>query len=137
MDKMVIKEIYGIADEKTGESLSPLEQWYNDLINKKIDELSILDISRMLRQNVLLPLAMSKAMELLIKNPFEGEMYDGDLLKQVVNAMKKHGVTIDKQIADRFIELANKEMEIFEWEFVEDKAEYEELLDDFGKAQFI
>ena len=80
---------------------------------------------------------MSKAMELLIKNPFEGEMYDGDLLKQVVNAMKKHGVTIDKQIADRFIELANKEKEIFEWEFVEDKAEYEELLDDFGKAQFI
>ena len=35
MDKMLIKEIYEIVDEKTGESLSPLEQWYNDLINKK------------------------------------------------------------------------------------------------------
>ncbi|MCR4997527.1 MAG: hypothetical protein K6A61_09545 [Butyrivibrio sp.] len=90
----------------------------------------------MLRQNVLLPLAMSKAMELLINNPFAGEMYDGDLLKQVVNVMKNHGVTIDKRIADQFIELASKEKKTFECEFVEDKADYEELLDDFRKMQF-
>jgi hypothetical protein len=58
------------------------------------------------------------------------------MLKQVVNVMKNHGVTIDKRIADQFIELANKEKKTFEWEFVEDKADYEELLDDFRKMQF-
>ncbi|SFU84804.1 hypothetical protein SAMN02910342_02039 [Butyrivibrio sp. INlla21] len=71
---------------------SPLELWYNGLINKSIDELSILDISRMLRQGVLLDMAMTKAMDILISNPFEGEIYDGDLLKQVIRALKSKKV---------------------------------------------
>ena len=82
----------------------------------------------MLRQNVLLPLALSKAMERLIKNPM-----DGDLLKQVVNAMKNHGVAVEKQAAEEFIIITNIEKNAYEWKFEEDKAEYEELLDDFIK----
>ena len=113
--------------------MSSLELWYNELLKKSIRELSILDISRMLRQNVLLPLALSKAMERLIKNPMDGEMYDGDLLKQVVNAMKNHGVAVEKQAAEEFIIITNIEKNAYEWEFEEDKAEYEELLDDFIK----
>ncbi|WP_092247515.1 contact-dependent growth inhibition system immunity protein [Butyrivibrio sp. INlla21] len=78
--------------EKMHSNASPLELWYNGLINKSIDELSILDISRMLRQGVLLDMAMTKAMDILISNPFEGEIYDGDLLKQVIRALKSKKV---------------------------------------------
>lgn len=51
---MLIKELYDDVNEIQGEVLAPLELWYNEMINKRIDELSILDISRMLRQNELL-----------------------------------------------------------------------------------
>ena len=51
---MLIKELYDDVSEIHGDSLAPLELWYNEMINKRIDELSILDISRMLRQNELL-----------------------------------------------------------------------------------
>ena len=131
MGKIWIKDLYENVSEIRGKSLSPLELWYNELINKKIEDLSILDINRMLRQDVFMQLAMEKAMELLIKNPMEGELYDGDLLYQVVKAMKKHGASIDKQIADKFIELADKEKEKYEWEFEEYKTEYEEMLESF------
>ena len=131
MGKIWIKDLYENVSEIRGKSLSPLELWYNELINKKIEDLSILDINRMLRQDVFMQLAMEKAMELLIKNPMEGELYDGDLLYQVVKAMKKHSASIDKQIADEFIELADKEKEKYEWEFEEDKTEYEEMLESF------
>lgn len=51
---MRIKELYDDVNEIQGEVLAPLELWYNEMINKRIDEHSILDISRMLRQNELL-----------------------------------------------------------------------------------
>ena len=51
---MLIKELYDDVSEIQGEPLAPLELWYNEMINKRIDELSILDISHMLRQNELL-----------------------------------------------------------------------------------
>ena len=130
---MLIKELYENISEIQGESLAPLELWYNEMINKRIDELSILDISRMLRQNELMPLAVSKAMERLIKNPLDGEMYDGNLLYQVVDAIKMHGASVDKQTAEEFIKIANARKETYDWEFAEEKAEYDELLDTFKR----
>ncbi|MBO4456289.1 MAG: hypothetical protein J5802_01070 [Butyrivibrio sp.] len=129
----LIKCIFENEVEIQGDSLAPLELWYNEMINKKIEELSILDISRMLRQNVLMPLAMSKAMEILISNPLDGEMYDGDLLYQVVGAIKNYGAAVDKQMADAFIKIANAEKDTYKWEFQEYKAEYEDLLKEFIK----
>ena len=130
---MLIKELYDDVSEIHGDSLAPLELWYNEMINKRIDELSILDISRMLRQNELMPLAVSKAMERLIKNPLDGEMYDGNPLYQVVDAIKRHGASVDKQTAEEFIKIANARKEIYDWEFAEEKAEYDELLDTFKR----
>ncbi len=130
---MLIKELYDDVSEIQGEPLAPLELWYNEMINKRIDELSILDISCMLRQNELMPLAVSKAMERLIKNPLDGEMYDGNLLYQVVDAIKRHGASVDKQTAEEFIKIANARKETYDWEFAEWKAEYDELLDAFKR----
>jgi hypothetical protein len=39
---MLIKELYDDVNEIQGEPLAPLELWYNEMINKRIDELSIL-----------------------------------------------------------------------------------------------
>lgn len=80
-----------------------------------------------------MPLAVSKAMERLTKNPLDGEMYDGNLLYQVVDAIKRHGASVDKQTAEEFIKIANARKETYDWEFAEWKAEYDELLDTFKR----
>lgn len=130
MDRL-IKDIYDDIVEIKGDSLAPLELWYNKLINKKIDDISIGDISRMLRQKVFLSLALSKAMDMLIKDPMDGELYDGELLKQVVNALKNNSIAIDDLQAETFIKTAHEAIKIFDWEEEEYKIEYESLLKEF------
>lgn len=80
MDSHSIKSIYGCKPcNKTGK-LSPLEKWYNSLIEKSSDEIDMTDLLRMLRQGVLLELAIPKVLELLADNPFVGVSYEGELL---------------------------------------------------------
>ena len=56
-----------------------MQKWYNELIDKSINEINIADVLRMLRQKVFTKLAMLKAIEFLRKNIFVGELYDGEL----------------------------------------------------------
>ncbi len=70
-------------------STSPLQSslivWYNKLIDKTVDELDATDVSKMFRQKILLEIAMDKALDLFIENPFAGEMLDGDLIGLIVS----------------------------------------------------
>ena len=74
-----IKEIYDCKYIISDEGLYPLQKWYNELIDKSINEINIADVLRMLRQKVFTKLAMLKAIEFLRKNIFVGELYDGEL----------------------------------------------------------
>ncbi|SLK17503.1 MULTISPECIES: contact-dependent growth inhibition system immunity protein [unclassified Paenibacillus] len=73
-----IKEIYELYQNiQTEESEYPLDQWYNRLIDKTIDEIELEDVSRMLAQNIFMDLGIKKAVEILKDDPIAGEMYDG------------------------------------------------------------
>ena len=78
-----IKEIYDCKYIISDEGLYPLQKWYNELIDKSINEINIADVLRMLRQKVFTKLAMLKAIEFLRKNIFVGELYDGELLQKI------------------------------------------------------
>lgn len=78
-----IKEIYDCKYIISDEGLYPLQKWYNELIDKSINEFNIADVLRMLRQKVFTKLAMLKAIEFLRKNIFVGELYDGELLQKI------------------------------------------------------
>ena len=72
------------------DKISPLDNWFYQLIVKSEDELNILDISRMLRQKIYPDIAISKAWNILHCNPFAGEMYDGQLLELLCEYLQQH-----------------------------------------------
>lgn len=82
-DKRKIKEIYNCDYIVSNEELYPLQKWYNKLIDKTINEITIADVLRMMRQKEFLNLAMTKAIEFLEDNVFAGETYDGELLEKI------------------------------------------------------
>ncbi len=107
---------------------SSLDTWYNQMIKKKVDELSLLDISRMLRQDIYGDIALPLAVRILIRNPLEGEMYEGQLLELMIKYITNHQECkkgIDYPLLSLAIDYALNTME---WDFEEDKEEYKDLV---------
>lgn len=83
MSDRTMQEIYDIPKDNSDFN-SSLVKWYNKMINKKYLELDVVDVSKMMRQGILKNVAFQRAIELFVKNPYDGEMYDGDLLNTIV-----------------------------------------------------
>lgn len=79
-----LKEIYKLEYDTSGFN-SSLIQWYNITIDKPYDKLDVIDVSRMIRQNILKDVAFNKAFDLLNSNPYCGEYRDGELLDTIVS----------------------------------------------------
>jgi len=84
-DNRKIKEIYMCEYIKKNGEMYPLQKWYNNLIDKKISEIELSDVLRMIHQNEFVNIAVEKAIDYLKKNPFIGEMYEGELLESLFN----------------------------------------------------
>ncbi len=82
-DKRKIKELYDCKYIISDEELYPIQKWYNRIIDKTTDEITIADILRMIRQKEFCDLAVEKAVEFLRDNVFAGETYDGELLEKI------------------------------------------------------
>ena len=63
----------------------PLQIWFNEVIQKRIEELSVLDELRILRQNMFVEEAMPKIIRDLKTDPFIGELRDGELLEKIAD----------------------------------------------------
>ncbi|CAM2771872.1 hypothetical protein HP548_13795 [Paenibacillus taichungensis] len=127
-----IKEIYALNQNiQTEESEYPLDQWYNRLIDKTIDEIELEDVSRMLAQNVFMDLGIKKALEILKGDPLAGEMYDGHLLK-ILYSIELNQFEELSQLASLLQDI-NRNLSNIEWADEEDQEEYTELLTNFMK----
>lgn len=124
---MTLKEILHI-DNSTGNDNSPLGQWYKEVINKPLEDITIGDYSRMLRQNVLLQLAVPNTLSILFDNPFEGEMYDGEMLELLIRVIKANKGLVTQKNLQELLMTAKKEIDRYEWESERDKEEYSLLL---------
>ncbi|MCR5824224.1 MAG: hypothetical protein K6G60_07330, partial [Lachnospiraceae bacterium] len=78
---MTIKEMYKCKKIVGEDSLLPLPNWYNHVIEKDIDELDLSDVLKMLRQRLFLKVAVKKTIDFLLVNPFIGELYEGELME--------------------------------------------------------
>jgi hypothetical protein len=58
----------------------PLPAWYRSVREMPIDELTVEDISKAVRQNVHLEHVVPLALRVLESEPLAGELYDGELL---------------------------------------------------------
>lgn len=79
-----LKEIYGLIYDESGFG-SGLIKWYNMVIEKTYAQLNVTDVSKMIRQEIVSEIAIKKAIELFVIDPYDGEMFDGDLLNTLVS----------------------------------------------------
>ncbi|MBA4538749.1 hypothetical protein H1Z61_16850 [Bacillus aquiflavi] len=125
-----LKELYNLSYDESNFG-SGLIKWYNSLIDKKIEELTVTDISKMIRQDILKNLALEKSIDLFILNPYDGEYQDGELLKLILSSVNINKLSINKlnMLNDKVTELKQSYLE-FDWEDEDVKQIYGKNLDE-------
>ncbi len=80
-----LENLYKLKPDNSGFK-SSLIIWYNNLIKKTYDEVNEVDVLKMNRQNILIELALKRAIEILKENLFIGEFFDGEVFNMVSNS---------------------------------------------------
>lgn len=116
-----------------GDFQSGLIKWYNKLIDKTVDDLNVTDVAKMIRQNILRDVAIDRAIELFLIEPFDGEMQDGDLLALLVSC----GPDIKKGYRvlalDSMIKKLDSEIKDFDWDHEDSRTRFEKNLSELRK----
>lgn len=126
-DTRKIKDIYNCVAIISDEELYPLQKWYNQLIDKKISEITVSDVLRMIRQKQFINLAMTKAIFFLQDNVFIGESYDGEMLEKIseMDGMFLTGYADDlKNITKNALEKSS----MHEWSYEGEDDEFKEVI---------
>ncbi|MDE6674606.1 MAG: hypothetical protein K2K19_07325 [Acetatifactor sp.] len=127
---MKIKDLYGC--EYAEQEWYPLPKWYNQLIDKTTEEITPGDVARMLRQEVLPDLAMTKAIEFLRENPFAGELYEGEIL----TAIAGREASLLTPYAEELMVILRDALEkitVCEWSYDGEAEELKEIVDSVAR----
>lgn len=74
------KLIGNINITKEPSQQSSLEQWFERVIDVPIEDLTVEDLCRAIRQEVCIDQLMPKVLDVLTEDPLAGEYYDGELI---------------------------------------------------------
>ncbi|MES4611346.1 MAG: contact-dependent growth inhibition system immunity protein [Ewingella sp.] len=74
------KLIGNINVAKESSQQSPLELWFERIIDIPIEELAVEDVCRALRQELCVDHLMPRVLDILTEDPLAGEYYDGELI---------------------------------------------------------
>jgi hypothetical protein len=74
------KLIGNINVTKEPDQQSPLELWLERIIDVPIEELTLEDICRAIRQKLCIDQLMPRGLEVLTEEPLAGEYYEGELI---------------------------------------------------------
>jgi hypothetical protein len=125
---MSLKEIYNLSYDLSGFN-SGLINWYNKLIDKQYAMLSIEDVARMIRQDILKEVAIKKAIDLFFDDPYNGEYEDGELLKLLASLeLNKVDESVIEKLKHQLKTLQTSYVE-FDWEEEELRKEYKKNID--------
>lgn len=108
--------------------LYPLQQWYNQLIDKKISEIGVADVLKMIRQNEFIDIGVYRAVMLLKDNPFVGDMYDGELLEKIAGFEKEILLQYVHEIED-ILKVALVKNKTYEWIDEEEQRDFEKVIE--------
>ena len=123
MNSKTLKEIYEydlIPDD--GDDY-PQEEWFNVLMKKTPEDLTLSDICRMLRQKICSVVAIDRAIKMLESDLFEGELYEGQLMTSLYNAKEKYLRLRYDDIAP-ILSKAELSALSHEWQSADEKSEY-------------
>lgn len=130
--KKKIKDIYGCKYIEPTKGLYPLQIWYNQLIDKTIAEIDIMDTLRMIRQKEFLDLAIKKALDYLKVNIFVGDMYEGEML-EMLYGLKNHELLPYENDLKNILSHALEESQNHDWLCDEEKKDFEDIIQNFSK----
>ena len=68
---------------------SPLELWFERIIDVPLEELSVEDLCRAVRQELFIDQLMPRVLEVLTEEPLAGEYYDGELIAALSTIKEK------------------------------------------------
>ena len=132
MKKMIIKDLYNCEYITSDEELYPLQKWYNAVLDKTIDDVSVADVLRMFRQKEFMDIAYKKSVEFLQDNPFVGKLYDGELMKKV-SELNDDELKGSSSSLSEIVDNALIQNEKYEWIDDDEQKEFDELLKDLQK----
>lgn len=123
-----IKEIYDCEYIVSEEELYPLQKWHNQLIDKTMNEITVSDVLRMIRQQEFMDLAILKAVKFLQESVFIGEAYDGELFEKLAEIDTSSLIPYKENLKD-ILKHALEESVIHEWSYDGEREEFEEIVD--------
>ncbi len=126
---MKIRDIYQLPQGAAQEDYA-LDEWYNTLINKDITEIDIIDVCRMIKQNIFIEIAIDKAIGFLKLNPLEGDVYDGHLL-EVLYSVDMEKITEQKEPLKEVLMDVKENVEMDNFMSDEDFNKYKDLVEKF------
>ena len=118
-----LKSLYDLSYDTSGFN-SGIINWYNRLIDKTYDDLSVEDVCRMIRQDILRDIAIQKAIDLFLHDPYDGEYSDGDLLSVLVSLDIKLMNTTIREKLKSVLNVIEHEYVDFDWFDDESKVQY-------------
>lgn len=87
---MTFRKLIGILDvARDHEQQSSLEQWFQSVIDIPLNELSVEDLCRAIRQKLYIDQLMPRILEVMKDNPLAGEYYDGEMIAALSTVKKK------------------------------------------------
>ena len=135
--RLEIKDIYNIRYDPASFSeydrqKSPMPEWYEKVIYKTIEELTVFDIWRMFMQERFVDTAVKRAIVYLKEDPFCSEIIDGDIMK-LVSEVDIELVKDFKEELLGIIANARKLKDEYDWMTEDDEIRYTAAIDKFEK----
>ena len=127
-----LKEIYEydlIEDEGLDYTV---DEWFNTIMAITMDQLTVSDVSRMLRQKICSRVAIKRAIEILNDDPFIGEMFEGQLMFNLYAGKEKYLKLFYAQMRP-MLEKAGLMAKAHNWGSEEEKNEYMDIIARFAQ----
>ncbi|EMO7189613.1 hypothetical protein RI834_004546 [Pluralibacter gergoviae] len=87
---MTFRKLIGKFDvTKVHEQQSPLVQWFEQVIDTPLNELSVEDLCRAIRQELYIDQLMPRVLDVMQNDPLAGEYYDGELIAALSTVKEK------------------------------------------------
>ncbi|EOC1568245.1 hypothetical protein ACI1AR_003670 [Cronobacter dublinensis] len=71
--------------DKEYSKLSPLEQWFESMLDVPFDEFTLEELCRSVRQKLCISYLLPKVLDVLKEDPMAGENYDGELIAAIAS----------------------------------------------------
>ncbi|MDK9583697.1 contact-dependent growth inhibition system immunity protein [Lelliottia wanjuensis] len=101
------KLIGNINVRKEPDQQSPLELWFERIIDVPIEELMVEDLCRAIRQKLCIDQLMPRVLEVLTEEPLAGEYYDGELIA-ALSTIKENDLKDQKSTFIKIKQLLNQ-----------------------------